>query len=198
MFGFFDSKTYTPLSLRIAGNSLVYMAVCGVVYGVLLNFRERYDPLATRFTSAQLFEIWGIFQGSPACDLRHLPRRALQRRRCAIFFLHPQESTCPRGRVLTFSSTSCSRDRAPSGGSAVCGKLRSLCRRGKVYGFDGEAQQLGDDGDVDEDVRAEANRVVTGSADNDVVKVGVFVLAFSSPHPALPTGWPAKLFSASS
>lgn len=32
-------------------------------------------------------------------------------------------------------------------------------------------KQLGDEDEVDEDVRAEADRVVVGGADNDVVKV---------------------------
>lgn len=36
-----DDKTYTALDLRITGNSLVYMAVCSVVYLVLLLVLER-------------------------------------------------------------------------------------------------------------------------------------------------------------
>lgn len=41
IFGFFDDKTYTPLDMRIAGNSLVYMAVLTVVYFFLLLVVER-------------------------------------------------------------------------------------------------------------------------------------------------------------
>ena len=41
MFAFLDSQDYTPLSLRITGRSLVYMAVGSVVYSALLIFRER-------------------------------------------------------------------------------------------------------------------------------------------------------------
>lgn len=65
VFGFLDSKTYTPLSLRIAGNSLVYMAFCGVVYAMLLVFRERYA-----FPHVD----GGIFEAGPARSLWHTAR----------------------------------------------------------------------------------------------------------------------------
>ncbi|CAM9541397.1 unnamed protein product [Ascophyllum nodosum] len=41
VFGFFDDVTYTPLSMRITGKSLVYMAVCGVVYFLAVLVLER-------------------------------------------------------------------------------------------------------------------------------------------------------------
>lgn len=50
--------------------------------------------------------------------------------------------------------------------SGLCGKLilgRSLTGL--------TPKQLGDEDEIDEDVRAEANRVVDGGADKDVVKV---------------------------
>lgn len=53
------------------------------------------------------------------------------------------------------------------------------CRR-KTHGKDSEAQQLGYDGDIDEDVRAEAIRVNSGAADGDIVKV--CLLGFNCPQ----------------
>lgn len=41
ILGFLDDTVYTPLDTKITGNSLVYMAVCGVVYFVLLLVLER-------------------------------------------------------------------------------------------------------------------------------------------------------------
>lgn len=41
ILGFFDNTVYTPLDANITGNSLVYMAICGVVYFVLLLVLER-------------------------------------------------------------------------------------------------------------------------------------------------------------
>ena len=41
VYEFFDDETYTPLSMRITGSSLVYMAVCGVVYFFALLALER-------------------------------------------------------------------------------------------------------------------------------------------------------------
>ena len=41
VFGFLDDETYTPLSMRITGNSLVYMAVFAVVYFIALLALER-------------------------------------------------------------------------------------------------------------------------------------------------------------
>ena len=41
ILGFFDNTVYTPLDSNIAGDSLVYMAICSVVYFVLLLTLER-------------------------------------------------------------------------------------------------------------------------------------------------------------
>lgn len=40
-YEFLDNTTYTPLSMRITGNSLVYMAVSGAVYFFALLALER-------------------------------------------------------------------------------------------------------------------------------------------------------------
>lgn len=36
-----EEKSYSPLSMRITGNSMVYMGVCGVVYFIALLAIER-------------------------------------------------------------------------------------------------------------------------------------------------------------
>ena len=41
LYGLLDDTTYTPLSMRIAGTSLVYMAVSGVVYVLAVLVLER-------------------------------------------------------------------------------------------------------------------------------------------------------------
>ena len=41
LYGVLDDVTYTPLSMRIAGTSLVYMAVSGVVYFLAVLVLER-------------------------------------------------------------------------------------------------------------------------------------------------------------
>lgn len=41
IFGFFDDTVYTPLDMRIAGTSLVYMAILTPVYFFLLLLLER-------------------------------------------------------------------------------------------------------------------------------------------------------------
>ena len=41
ILGFFDNTVYSPLDPNITGDSLVYMAVTGVVYFVLLLVLER-------------------------------------------------------------------------------------------------------------------------------------------------------------
>lgn len=41
ILGFIKNTVYTPLDPNITGNSLVYMAICGVVYFVLLLVLER-------------------------------------------------------------------------------------------------------------------------------------------------------------
>lgn len=61
-----DSKTYTPLSWRIAGSSLVYMAVCSVVYAVLLVFRERYASSYGLLRCSAFVGGAGVFHGGPA------------------------------------------------------------------------------------------------------------------------------------
>lgn len=63
MFSFFDNTTYTPLSFRIAGNSLVYMAEWGVVYAVLLVFRERYASPYGLLRCSDFLGGAGIFDG---------------------------------------------------------------------------------------------------------------------------------------
>lgn len=40
-FGFFDQTTYTPLDMRIAGTSVLYMALTAVIYFVLVLLLER-------------------------------------------------------------------------------------------------------------------------------------------------------------
>lgn len=60
--------------------------------------------------------------------------------------------------------------RASAGGSvlsAACGKLSVGRSLGKLT-----PRQLGDEDEIDEDVKAEADRVAHGGADSDVVKVG--------------------------
>lgn len=60
--------------------------------------------------------------------------------------------------------------RASAGGSvlsAFCGKLSVGRSLGKLT-----PRQLGDEDEIDEDVKAEADRVANGGADRDVVKVG--------------------------
>ncbi|CAN0021601.1 unnamed protein product [Pylaiella littoralis] len=99
VFGLIDNKTYTALSMRIAGNSLVYMAVCSVIYLVLLLLLERASA---------------------------------------------------GGSVL----------------SGFCGKLSVGKSLSKLT-----PRQLGDEDEIDEDVKAEADRVAGGGADHDVVKV---------------------------
>lgn len=42
-FDFLDGTTYTPLDMRITGNSLVFMAIFTIVYFVLLLIVERYS-----------------------------------------------------------------------------------------------------------------------------------------------------------
>lgn len=41
ILSFFKNTVYTPLDADITGNSLVYMAICSVVYFVLLLVLER-------------------------------------------------------------------------------------------------------------------------------------------------------------
>lgn len=43
ILGFFDNTVYSPLDGNIAGDSLVYMAVSGAIYSVLVLVLERYD-----------------------------------------------------------------------------------------------------------------------------------------------------------
>eukprot|EP00903_Cladosiphon_okamuranus_P016293 g15025.t1 len=60
-------------------------------------------------------------------------------------------------------------ERVSAGGSALsgfCGKLKVGRSLGKLT-----PKQLGDEDEIDEDVKAEADRVANGGADNDVVKV---------------------------
>lgn len=71
---------------------------------------------------------------------------------------------------MTASLTAGHVHRASAGGgflSGVCGKLSLGSSLGKLT-----PKQLGDEDEIDEDVRREANRVTAGGADNDVVKVG--------------------------
>ena len=56
------------------------------------------------------------------------------------------------------------------GKAAVARSLRSLTPK-----------QLGEEDEIDEDVKAETERVVNGGAENDVVKVGDAVLALGLP-----------------
>ncbi|CAM9274465.1 unnamed protein product, partial [Hapterophycus canaliculatus] len=99
ILGFFDNTLYTPLDHRIAGSSLVYMAVCSAVYFVLLLVLERASA-----GSSFLSGVWGKLV---------------------------------LGRSL--------------------GKLTP--------------KQLGDEDEIDEDVRAEMTRVASGGANEDVVKI---------------------------
>lgn len=69
----------------------------------------------------------------------------------------------------------CAVCRASAGGSvlsAFCGKLSVGRSLGKLT-----PRQLGDEDEIDEDVKAEADRVAGGGADRDVVKVCVAALA---------------------
>lgn len=50
LFGFFDDENYTPLDMRITGNSLVYMAVFTIVYLVLLLWVERWAFLYLQYS----------------------------------------------------------------------------------------------------------------------------------------------------
>lgn len=43
ILGFFDNTVYAPLDGNIAGKSLVYMAICGATYLVLVLALERYS-----------------------------------------------------------------------------------------------------------------------------------------------------------
>lgn len=57
--------------------------------------------------------------------------------------------------------------------SAFCGKLSVGRSLGKLT-----PRQLGDEDEIDEDVKAEADRVADGGANSDVVKVRSFVFFF--------------------
>ena len=89
----------------------------------------------------------------------------------ATYKLHPLQSflRLSRFRLLSTASNTRHRCRASAGGSILSGFWGKLMLGRSLKQL--TPKQLGDEDNIDEDVRAEADRVVGGGADGDVVKV---------------------------